>query len=92
MTHQCIVCDGYDCGSTWCRGSGPGTMTDGMRAKIDSILAAHVEWQRGAINEPEYLRRADITDAQHTAIEQGRSRFADDRAVLVRIANVLYPV
>lgn len=67
-------------------------MTDQMRAKTDSVLAAHIEWQRGSINEAEYLRRADITDAQHREIEKGISRFADERTVLVRIANALFPV
>ena len=67
-------------------------MTDGMRAKTDTVLAAHIAWQRGEINEREYLRRADITDAQHAAIEAGLSRYSESATVLVRIANVLYPV
>lgn len=67
-------------------------LSDAARAKVDSVLAAHIEWQRGAINEIEYLRRADITDAQHAAIEYGITRFAGSPAVLVRIANAIYPV
>ena len=39
--------------------------TDRMRAKIDSVCVAHEEWQRGSINEREYLRRADITEIRH---------------------------
>lgn len=66
-------------------------MTDHMRAKIDSVLAAHVEWQRGAITEREYLRRADILDAEHATIEQWLSPYASRETVLLRIANVLYP-
>lgn len=68
------------------------TMTDKMRSTVDSVLAAHIEWQRGAINEQEYLRRADLTAEQHTAIESGLSRYAESAKVLVRIANVLYPL
>lgn len=66
-------------------------MSDNMRAKTDSVLAAHVAWQAGEINEREYLRRADITDAQHTEIERGIDSFAPRKTVLVKIANALYP-
>lgn len=68
------------------------TMTNQQRAKTDTVLEAHVEWQRGAINQTEYLRRADITDEQHREIESGLSRYSDRATVLVRIANVLFPV
>lgn len=62
-----------------------------MQAKVNVIAAAHDEWQRGAINEGEYLRRADITDEQHKQIENGLSRFSEMRIVIVRIANVIFP-
>lgn len=67
-------------------------MTPQMRAKVNTVCAAHYEWQRGAINKREYLRRADITDAQHADIEQYLPRTASPDSVLLRVANVLYPV
>jgi hypothetical protein len=66
-------------------------LTAQQRAKVGSVLHAHHAWQRGEINEQEYLRRADILDEQHAAIEQGMFRSSATGEVLVRICNVLYP-
>lgn len=64
-------------------------MTTTMHAKIASVCAAHTEWQRGAIAEREYLRRADILDAEHAAIERCLSRYADSQTVRRRVMDVL---
>lgn len=43
-------------------------MTDTFSAKVNVIVEAVNEWQRGAINLTECKRQCDLTDAQYAVL------------------------